>query len=92
MRRDQSSGQELHVSDADVSDKQHDLRKASHLSSAKYEAGPNASPVILPCLQVGDKVYLKSDKSKSKARDPHIVLSIDTTKKEAQLQKSVKIM
>jgi hypothetical protein len=72
--RDQNSGENLQIVDKDISEKQHTARMASHSSSAKYLAR-NGNKVSLPDINIGEKVYIKSDASKSKARDSYVVQS-----------------
>jgi hypothetical protein len=62
------------------------MRTSSHLSSSKYSAR-GAPPVVLPSVQVGDIVFIKSDRSKAKARDSYIVLDVNSQKAVAKLQK-----
>ena len=61
-------------------------RQNSHPSSAFY-ASHNGKTVKHPTLNVGDVVFVKSDRSKSRARQPFFVLSIDTIKQLATVQK-----
>ena len=64
--RDQVSGANLSISDLMISEKQHNMRKASHKSSAKYESR-NAPEVQLPSISKGDSVYIKSDWAKKQS-------------------------
>ena len=84
--RDRSSGQNLQLNDKAISDLQHNLRQSSHSSSALYSSR-NAPEVVLPNIKPGDQVVIKSDRSKSKARDTFNVLLVDPAKKTATLQK-----
>ena len=84
--RDQVSGANLTLNDQNISDKQNARRLASHSSSATY-ASRNAAPVTLPQISPGQAVFVKSDRSKSKARDQYMVLSVDSTNNLATLQK-----
>ena len=43
--------------------------------------------VNIPDIKIGDEVYIKSDASKSKARDPFVIIKIDQENKEATVQK-----
>ena len=52
----------------------------------KY-ASRNGKSASLPTLQVGDMVYVKSDRSKSKARDSFFILGLDEPNKMATIQK-----
>ena len=86
MSRDQVSGKNLNLNDRDISDKQLAMRVASHSSSANY-ASRNAPPVVPHQVTPGQTVFIKSDRSKSKARDQYMVLTIDPTEGVARLQK-----
>ena len=86
LSRDQVTGASLTLEDSKLADKQHQARTASHTSSAKYESR-GAPEVKLPDIKPGMLVFVKSDKSKSKARYSYAVLSVDKEKKEARLQK-----
>ena len=52
-----------------------------------YYASRNAPPAKLPKVSVGDKVFIKSDISKSKVRDTFVVLENNTETKEVTVQK-----
>ena len=86
MKRDQVSGQPLNFTDSQLSDSQYHMRVNSHESSAKYESR-NAMDAELPTLKIGDRVYVKSDAAKNKARDPYVILKFVPNKNEAQIQK-----
>jgi hypothetical protein len=86
VKRDQDSGQSLTFEDKQISDAQYEMRIKSHESSAKYESR-NAHKVALPEVKIGDRIYIKSDGSKSKARDPYIILSFVPNKNEVEVQK-----
>jgi hypothetical protein len=84
--RDQNTGENLAMGDKQLSDQQHKMRTSSHLSSSKYSAR-GAPPVIPPSVEVGDIVFIKSDRSKAKARDSYVVLVVNLRKAVAKLQK-----
>ena len=86
VRRDQTSFQGLNFQDQDISDAQLQKRLSHHESAAKF-ASRNGPPVALQTINVGDRVFIKSDKSKSKARDPYLVLSHVPNKPEVTVQK-----
>ena len=65
---------------------QHKARQKSCQSSAKHKSR-DAPLVQLPHIDAGQKVYVKSDLNKSKARDPYVVISVDKSREEATLQK-----
>ena len=73
IRRDQSSGEPLNFRDCDISDQQYSMRQGNHKPSAKHHSRGGPS-VQLPSIKIGDKVFVKSDKSKSKAREPFFVI------------------
>ena len=74
-QRDQFTGEELPLSDMDLSDIQTSQREANRISSSKYKArgGPNAKDIS---AQIGSLVYIKTDGSKVKGRDRYIVTEI----------------
>ena len=86
LSRDQLSGCNITLDDHNISDKQLLQREASHPSSSKY-ASRNGPPASIPNLEVGDMVFVKSDRSKSKARDSYFVLWLDDNKLMATIQK-----
>ena len=86
IKRDQDSGQALQFDDQQLSQIQYQMRIKSHESSAKYESR-NAPKVKLPSVKIGDRIFIKSDGSKSKARDPYLVLSFVPNKNEIEAQK-----
>ena len=86
LSRDQLSGSNIVLDDQDISKTQFANRQSSHLSSSKYSSR-NGKPVSIPSLQIGDMVYVKSDRSKSKARDSFVVTHLDATKQMAKIQK-----
>ena len=85
IRRDQSSHEPLAFHDNEISDQQYKMRTDGHSSTAKHESR-NAPLVILPSVEIGDKVFVKSDACKSKARDPYLVLGVNKDD-TVQLQK-----
>ena len=86
MSRDQLSGVNIQLDDHSISDTQFQKRQAGHLPSAKY-ASRNGPPATSPNLHVGDIVFVKSDRSKSKARDSYFVLNLDDVQQIATIQK-----
>ena len=76
MSRDKSSGDNLALNDQDLAKAQHERRKQSQKSSAKYEAR-GAPQTEIPEIKAGMLVYIKSDKSKSNVRPPYAVLAVD---------------
>ena len=88
-KRDKVTGAELLVNDEELSDQQFTHRTSSHKSSARYEARNSSKLAEIPDVEVGDQVYVKSDLTKSKARDPFLVIGTDKPTKEATLQKII---
>ena len=86
VKRDQNLGHGLEFEDEKISDLQYKMRVDSHDSSARYESR-NAKKVILPELKIGDKIFIKSDGCKSKARDPYLILAFVPNKNEIEVQK-----
>ena len=86
LKRDQESGEPLEFDDKQVSDVQYQMRLKSHNSSAKYQSR-GAPKVEFPKLRIGDMIYIKSDVSKNKARDPYVVLNFVPNKNEIDVQK-----
>ena len=84
--RDSLTGDKLDVSDSEISRLQQQKRLATHHSSALYQSR-SAPPVKLPVLKPGDEVVVKSDRSKSAARDVFVVLQVDNSKSTALIQK-----
>ena len=74
-QRDQVTGQQLAVEDRQLILKQHLSRTYSHASSAKAQAHGKSMPDS-PSLSVGDLIYLKGDRDKTKARDKYMITSI----------------
>ena len=86
VKRDNNSGQSLQFDDEEISDVQYKMRIKSHEYSARYESR-NAPRVVIPDVKIGDRIYIKSDGSKSKARDPYVVLWFVPNKNEIEVQK-----
>ena len=74
-QRDQITGSQLPISDRDIIQQQHNTRASNHLPSAISKSSGKLG--LRYDLSVGDLVYLKSDKDKTKSRDKYIVVSID---------------
>ena len=75
-QRNQFTHEQLPLSDYDLILGKHEQRSTNHASSEKSK-NPRGLVPNTPSLQVGDIVYLISDKDKSRARDRYIVVSID---------------
>ena len=75
-QRDQFSGEQLAISDRDIIHEQLRRRLANNPSSAKSKGG-KPSPLDRITLSVGDLVYLKGERDKTKARERYIVCDIE---------------
>ena len=62
------------------------MRLKSHKSSAKYQSG-GAPLVKIPQVKIGDRIYIKSDGSKNRARDQYVILRFVPNKNEVEVQK-----
>ena len=72
----QFTHEQLPFSDSQFILAKHDLHSSNHSFSEKSK-NPHGLALNSPQLQVGDLVYLVSDKNKSCARDCYIVVSTD---------------
>ena len=75
-QRDQFSNRQLPMSEEDLITKQHDQRLINHPHSMKSKA-PLALPRPTPGIEVGDLVYIHSDRNKSRARDRYLVSNVE---------------
>ena len=73
-QRDQFTNCQLPVNDQQVIKAQHDRRISNHRHSEKSKGGRCPS---CPSVQIGDIVYLHTDRNKSQARRRYLVVSID---------------
>ena len=75
-QRDQFSNEQLPISDRDLIQAQHHQRIDNHPHSEKCKAPRGKEP---PCIQinVGDLVYLYSDRNKSCTRNRYLVVSVE---------------
>ena len=64
------------MSDEDLITKQHDQRLINHPHSMKSKA-PLALPRPTPGTEVGDLVYIHSDRNKSRVRDRYLVTNVE---------------
>ena len=76
-QRNQFTHEQLPLSDYQLILDRHEHRSTNHAYSEKSK-NPRGLIANTPPLQVGDIVYLFSDKDKSRARDRYVVVSIDT--------------
>ena len=75
-QRSQFTHEQLPISDRDIIVEQYQKRSENHPTSSlsKHKSGKS---VPTPSLNVGDSVYLYTDKDKSRARDRYLVVSVD---------------
>ena len=76
FQRDQFSNEQLPIYDRAIKSEQHHSRLQNHEHSQISKA-PRGKDAPVPTIQVGDLVYIVSDRSKSQARDRYLVTSID---------------
>ena len=76
FQRDQFTSVQLPVQDQDLILQQHSKRLQNHCHSEVAKAPLGRLPAA-PSIQVGDIVYLTSDRSKTHARDRYLVASVD---------------
>jgi hypothetical protein len=88
-QRDQVTGEQLPINDRELIMSQHSNRLRNHSASIKSKARGKCA---VPCssLSVGDLVYLKCDKDKTKAREKYLVIAVEepwcTVRKFTQTQ------
>ena len=75
-QRDQFTNAQIPLGDSNLIATQHELRLTNHPCSERSKA-PLAQKRLTPMIEVGDLVYLHSDRNKSRARDRYLVVSID---------------
>ena len=75
-QRDQFSNAQIPLGDNNLIATQHEQRRANHQYSERSKA-PLRQPRPPPLIDVGDLVYLHSDRNKSRARDRYLVVSVD---------------
>ena len=75
-QRDQFQNRQIPLTDLDVILKQHEQRLSNHPLSEKSK-NPLQKPFLQHNLEVGDIVYLNSDRNKSKARNRYLLVSMD---------------
>ncbi|MES9971553.1 MAG: hypothetical protein ABW092_16090, partial [Candidatus Thiodiazotropha sp.] len=75
-QRSQFTHEQLPILDRDIIVAQHKKRSENHSASSmsKHKSGKSVST---PSLNVGDLVYLYTDKDKSRARNRYLVVSVD---------------
>ena len=75
-QRDQFTNQQIPFSDLQMIQSQHQLRTTNHPYSERSKA-PLRPAAPTPQLEVGDLVYLYSDRDKTRARDRYLVSSVE---------------
>ena len=75
-QRDQFSNQQLPLADDHLTALQHEQHLSNHPDSDCSKA-PLRNRHPTPLIDVGDLVYLHSDRNKSRARDRYLVVAID---------------
>lgn len=76
FQRDQFNNTQIPISDYDMLTQQHEHRLYNHKSSESSKA-PRGKLPTEPTVNVGDLVYLYSDRSKLQARSRYLVTSVD---------------
>jgi len=76
LQRDQFSNTQIPISDRTLISEQHTLRSQNHLHSERSKAPKSICPPRAE-VNIGDLVYIWSDKNKSQARDRYLVVSVD---------------
>jgi hypothetical protein len=76
FQRDQFTNEQVPFNDSQMIQAQHSLRTANHPHSARSKA-PLAPDAPTAVLEVGDLVYLYSDRNKSHARNRYLVTSVE---------------
>ena len=71
--KEKVTGENIVLNDFKLSESQLQKRLNSHPSSAKCKSR-NGPLVTIPTFAVGDLVYVKSERSKSKARDSYFII------------------
>jgi len=74
-QQDQITGDQLLLNDRQLIVEQYKARLANHPASAKSKAH-GVKPATCPNIKVGDLVFLRNDKDKTKDHDKYIVASI----------------
>lgn len=76
FQRDQFNNNQIPISDYDMLLQQHNLRQSNH-SSSEMSKAPRGKPPTEPTVNVGDLVYLHTDRNKLQARSRYLVTSMD---------------
>ena len=76
-QRDQFTSEQIPVNDKDVIIAQHNRRLANHGPSVKSKAPTRPPPLPDTDIQVGDLVYLQTDRSKTQSRHRYLVCTVE---------------
>ncbi|CAG2213632.1 unnamed protein product [Mytilus edulis] len=76
-QRDQFSNNQIPLTDQNLIIAQHEQRLKNHPHSEKTKC-PSGKLPVCPDLEIGDIVYLRCDLNKTKSRDRHLVVAVDT--------------
>ena len=79
--REMTSGNPLSIDDKKLIQEKYQQRQSHHAASAKYKAR-GKTEVQSPEVNVGDVVYLYSDRSKLKSRDKYLIVELNNDEKE----------
>ena len=74
-KRDMSTGQELQIKDESLINMKYKNRKDNHHASAKYKSR-GKEKIPLPDVEVGNIVYIYSDRSKLRSREKYLVTAV----------------
>ena len=77
-QRDQVTGEQLPLSDRALIQQQHDQRIYNHPHSAKSKCHGRTTKDSSDSIHVGDLVYLKGEKEKTKARAKYLVIAVSS--------------
>ena len=86
-QRDQITGEQLPIDDQMIILSQHEARSANHPASERSKA-PGRSATRQPDIDIGQLVYLREDRDKTRTRDKYIVVA--TTGIMCQVRKFTK--
>jgi len=74
-QRDQVTCDQLPIMEKQIIDQQHHNRLKNHPYSAKSKS--LGKPELTSCIAVGDLIYLRGERDKTKCRDKYIVIDMD---------------
>ena len=76
-QRDQFTSEQIPITDKDVITKQHNKRLSNHGPSVKSKAPSRPPPSPDLDIQIGDLVYLRTERSKTHSRSRYLVCNIE---------------